>query len=156
MSGARFVGIERILLATDFSQWSVQALEHALSMAQRFEAELFMVHGIEPLAAEAMDDEDEDGNFDEFFEDLVKRSQAQLEGLLARAQEVGVRARFHIEIGQRWRIILEQARVEEADLIILGRRAYQDQEGVSLGTTSQRVYFGSDRPVLIVPCDPNA
>lgn len=151
MSGGEGAEMRCILLATDFGQWSTGAVDKALSMARRYGAELFMVHGIEALAKEAIDDDEEDGNFDEFFEELVKNSQDQLEALVARAEEAGVSARFHIEIGQRWRIILEQARIEEVDLIILGRRAYQEQDNLALGTTSQRVYFSSDRPVLIVP-----
>lgn len=152
MSGREQAGMRCILLATDFSQWSLKAVEYALSMASRYEAELFMVHGIEPLATEAIDhDDEEDGNFDEFFEGLVKQAQTRLEELVGQAEEAGVSARFHIEIGQRWKIILDQARIEDADMIVLGRRSYQDQESLSLGTTSQRVYFGSERPVLIVP-----
>lgn len=144
-------GVRRILLATDFSQWTARAVEFTFDLARCFNAEVYMVHGIEPIADAAVDKEAEDGDFDEFFGELVEKSRQQLEDLVEAAEEQGVTARFHIEIGERWRIITDHAEEEDVDMIILGRRAYKDHQDVSLGTTSQRVYFGSNRPVLTVP-----
>ena len=137
-----------ILLATDFSQSSTGATAFALELARTMEAELYLVHGIEPIAGA---EEGDDGDFDEFFEELVRKSEKELEKLVARAQSEGVTARFHIEIGERWKTVVTQAEEIEADLVVLGRRMYRDQRDVSLGTTSQRVFFGSNRPVLVVP-----
>lgn len=143
--------VERILLATDFSRWTTNAVDYAFEMARCFDAEVLMVHGIEPIADGAVDDQDEDGDFDEFFGDLVDKSRRELEELVVRAEQEDVKARFHIEIGERWRIILDYAAQEEADIIVLGRRAQVDQQDFALGTTSQRVFFGTERPVLTVP-----
>ncbi len=153
MDEVRKPEVQRILLATDFSQWTTKAVDFAFHLAGCFGAEIYMVHGIEPIANVAVDDEedDEDSDFDDFFGELIEKSTARLEELVTRAQEEGISARFHIEIGQRWRIILDQASTEDVDMIILGRRAYKDHQDISLGTTSQRVYFGSSRPVLTVP-----
>lgn len=137
-----------ILLATDFSQSSARATEYAFELAECMKAEVFLVHGIEPIAGA---EEGEDGDFDEFFGELMKKSEGELEKLVAEAEERGVTARFHIEIGARWKIVLAQAEAEDVDLVILGRRHYGEDEEVSLGTTSQRVFFGSNRPVLVAP-----
>ena len=145
--------VDRILLATDFSQWTTKAVEFSIKFAECFDAEILMVHGIEPIADAAVDEEDEDGNFDEFFGDLVERSRQRLEELVTVAEERGVTARFHIEIGERWRIILEHAEEEDVDLIVLGRRSFEMDKDVPLGTTSQQVYFRSRRPVFTVPSD---
>lgn len=146
--------VRRILLATDFSRWTTKAVEFAFQLGRSFDAEVLLVHGIEPLADAAVDDEDEDGHFDEFFGELTEKSKAKLEGLVAQAENQGVAARFHIEIGQRWRIITNYAEEYDVDLIILGRRTYKDHQDLSLGTTSQKVYFSSHRPVLTVPAEP--
>lgn len=143
--------VERILVATDFSRWTSGALEYAFEMARCFDAEVLMVHGIEPIAEQAVDEEDDDGEFDKFFEELVEKSRDELEELVDQAERQDVKARFHIEIGERWRIILDHADSEDVDLIVMGRRAQVDERDLSLGTTSQRVYFGTERPVLTVP-----
>ncbi len=145
--------IDRVLLATDFSRWTTKAVEFAFDIARSFDAEVLMVHGIEPIADAAVDEEAEDGDFGEFFGELVERSRQKLEDLVARAEAQQVAARFHIEIGERWRIIIDQAEREEVDLIIMGRRAFDEQSELSLGTTSQRVFFGARRPVMTVPTE---
>lgn len=145
--------VERILLATDFSEWSTTAVEYGFEMARSLDAELLMVHGIEPISDAAVDEQEEDDEFDEFFEELVDQARDKLETLVDRAEARDVRARFHIEIGQRAGIILEYADSEDVDLIVLGRRSRDDQPDFSLGTTSQRVFYGTERPVLTVPAD---
>lgn len=143
--------VERILLACDFSRWTTKAVEYAFDMAGCFDAEVLMVHGIEPIADEAVDEDAEDGDFEDFFGDLMDNSRRELEELVDEAEQRGVKARFHIEIGERWQIILQHAEQEDADMIVVGRRARGDSEDRTLGITSQRVYFGTDRPVLVVP-----
>ncbi len=142
--------VERILLATDFSRWSSGAIEYAFEMGRCFDAEVLMVHGIEPISDAAVDEEG-DEDFDEFFEELVEKSRSRLEEMVDEAERMDVKARFHIEIGQRWKIILNHAESEDVDLIVMGRRGNVDQTELSLGTTSQRVFFGTNRPVLTVP-----
>ncbi len=153
MSGVGSIDVDRILLATDFSRWTTRAVDFTFDMARCFNAEVLMVHGIEPIADAALDAEDEEGDFDEFFGELTERSRQKLENLVEQAEQMGVTARFHIEIGERWRIILEHADAEDVDLIVLGRRAYEQGEDVPLGTTSQRVFFGTQRPVMTVPTE---
>lgn len=145
--------VERILLATDFSRRTTKAIDYAFEMAGCFDAEVLMVHGIEPIADEAVDEEAEDGDFEEFFGELTAKSRRELEELVGEAEQRGVKARFHIEIGERWQIILRHAEQEDADLIVVGRRSHRDAGDLSLGTTSQRVYFGTERPVMVVPMD---
>lgn len=143
--------VQRILLATDFSRWTSGAVEYAFEMARCFDAEVLMIHGIEPISDNAVDDQEHDEEFEQFFGDLVEQSRQKLEQLVELAEQRDVKARFHIEIGERWRIVLDQADAEDVDLIVLGRRSPDEQPDSPLGTTSQRVYFGSERPVLTVP-----
>ncbi len=146
--------VRRILLATDFSRWTARAVEFAFELGRCFDAEVLIVHGIEPIADAAVDEDDEDGHFDDFFGELTEKSRANLEELVSQAEEQGVAARFHIEVGQRWRIINGYADEFDVDMIILGRRTYKDHLDLSMGTTSQKVYFSSHRPVLTVPGEP--
>ncbi|MFU8805995.1 MAG: universal stress protein [Bradymonadaceae bacterium] len=143
--------IQAILVATDFSDRSMKAETFAFSMAERFGATLVFVHGIEPILG--TDDGDENDDFEEFYERLRVKAREQLRERVERARLQGLQARFHVEVGPRWGIILERAEVEDADMIVIGRRSYTEGGPISLGTTSQRVYFGSHRPVFIVPLE---
>jgi nucleotide-binding universal stress UspA family protein len=143
--------IESIVVATDFSERSARAEAFAFSMAERFGAAVVFVHGIEPILG--TDGDDGGSEFDEFYGRLRAKARDQLDVRIERAKALGLTARAHVELGPRWRVVLERAEVEDADIIIIGRRSYVDGGPVALGTTSQRVYFGSQRPVLIVPLD---
>ncbi len=140
--------LQTIVVATDFSERSDDAVEHALVMASKFGASVVFVHGIEKIADEADDDS---GELAEFYERLAARAHVKVEVQIARASALGVTARSAIVVGARWRVILDCADTENADLIIVGRRSYADQESLPVGTTSQRVFFASQRPVMMVP-----
>ena len=55
-----------------------------------------------------------------------------------------------IETGDPLAVILERAREQSADLIVLGEPGKQGLKEFVLGTTAERVVPHSDRPVLIV------
>ncbi len=140
--------LKTIVVATDFSERTDGAVEHALEMAKKFGASVVFVHGIEKIADLS---EDASGELTEFYERLAARAHVKVEVQIARASALGVTARSSITVGARWRVILDCADHEDADLIVVGRRSYADQESLPVGTTSQRVFFASQRPVLMVP-----
>ena len=148
--------VKTVLLATDFSRWTTNAVEYAFGVARCFDAEVLMVHGIEPISDAAVEDDDDGDDLGEFYGELSEKARDRLEELVEEADRRDVNARYHIEIGQRWRIVLDCAEEEDVDLIVVGRRAQIDHENLSLGTTSQRIYFGTDRPVMTVPSDPQS
>lgn len=139
---------ETIVVATDFSERSEQAEKHALVLAEKFGASVVFVHGIEGIIDLA---EEESAELTEFYDRLRERANKKMAVQLDRASKRGVEASAQVVVGARWQVVLECAEQENADLIILGRRSYADQASVPVGTTSQRVYFASTRPVLMVP-----
>lgn len=143
--------LQSIVVATDFSARSEKAELYASTLARKFGATLIFVHAIEAILSS--NDDDGHDEFKDFYARLTRNARERLEERLREAHRRGIEARYHVEVGARWQIVLERAEVEEADLIVIGRRAYQERGNVPLGTTSQRVYFSSRRPVLIVPLE---
>lgn len=142
-------GISTILLATDFSEACRLAERRARELAQRFGASLVVVHGIEPIMGVDADDVDE---LDEFYRTLLDRAEEQMERRLARYAEANLLVKQHIRIGPRWRVVLEIADEEGVDVIVIGRRAASEGDA-PVGTTSEKVFLGSARPVLFVPVE---
>jgi len=52
--------------------------------------------------------------------------------------------------GQVANVILETARKDEVDIIVVGRRGYSGIKGWLLGSTSKQVVDECDKPILIV------
>jgi nucleotide-binding universal stress UspA family protein len=142
--------INRILLATDFGRRTSGAENHAVKLAENFDSRLLLVHAIEPIG-DLDDEEEQGGEIREFYDRLEEQAERQMRERSATYDEQGIVSEHHIEIGYRWRVILDLAEEHQVDLVVLGRRSYSDRETISLGTTSQKVYFACNRPVLLVP-----
>lgn len=142
--------VKTIVLATDFSEQSRTAEEQAIKLAQTCEATLHVVHGIEPI----MGVEDKDSEeFEDFYQRLIDRAEHEMEKRIEEFGALNLTVKQQIRIGPRWKIVLEHAEEEDADLIVLGRRSYTADRRAPLGTTSQKIFYGSSRPVLFVPTD---
>lgn len=142
--------INSILLATDFGGRSMAAEKQALRLAEDYGSRVLLVHAIEPIG-DLDDHEEQNGELREFYSRLEDQAEKQMRERSVDYDERGIVSEHHIQIGHRWRVILDLAEEEDVDLVVLGRRAYSDRESISLGTTSQKVYFGCNRPVLLVP-----
>ena len=138
--------IEKILFPTDFSTRSFSAREHALYLAQALDSSVYLLHAIEPLKYEEVDDE---------IREFYKTLETQLGEKMEREKEVfekrGLRVDTDIVIGQRWKVKNTYAKEKGIDLIIMGSHGIRTETGeVSVGTTSHKVMFSSPCPVLIV------
>lgn len=144
--------IDAVMLATDFGERSAAAERFALEMAVARGAALHIVNAIEPImGVDESDDEAEE--FEQFYEKLLKRADREVEKRISKWQSHNIIVRHHVQIGQRWRVVLDYAESANVDVLVLGRRSYRAGEKMSFGTTSQKVFFGSSRPVLFVPSD---
>lgn len=144
------IGISSILVATDFSDRSAAAEEMAVLLATQNRAALHVVTAIEPIIGVEHGDEDAE-EFAEFYQKLIRRAESELQLRLAAWSDKKMVVKHHIEVGPRWRVILEAAEAQNAGLIVLGRRHYSSDS--PLGTTSHKVFIGAQHPVLFVPAE---
>ena len=138
--------IESILFPTDFSQKSSAAREHALYLAEALGAKVHILHAIEPLEYETLDEE-----IREFYGNLEKLLGEKMADEKKVFGDKGINVDTEIIIGQRWRVINNYANEKETDMIVMGSHGFKTESGeVSVGTTSHKVMFTAPCPVLIV------
>ena len=138
--------IERILYPTDFSAKTESAREHAIYMAQSLNSSLDLLHAIEPLDYDEMDEEIID-----FYKGLENQLEEKMEAEKEIFQKADLKIRAEIIIGPRWKVINNYAKENNIDLIIMGSHGVRNEAGdISIGTTSHKVMFSSPCPVLIV------
>ena len=128
-----------VLFATDFSRPSLAALPQAIGMAQEFDAALIMLHLVHPDIRSAS----------ERYR-IREKYEADLRALVADAD---VDAEFVVEFAPVAQGILDFARKQEADLIVLGVRgggALARAETHLPGASAYRVVTESHCPVLTV------
>ncbi len=135
--------IGKILFPTDFSPCSQQALDHALFLAQRHEAELHMLHAVVLLDADPHhpehhfpDPAEVDRRLRRMTDgrDLEKVAlrQVQLRGISAPA------------------VILDYAEEEDVDLIVAGTHGRRGLRHMLLGSVAEELVRLASCPVLTV------
>jgi nucleotide-binding universal stress UspA family protein len=138
--------LKKILVPIDFSQTSAQALPYAASLAERFGAEVILLHVIEPLPLPV------DSGYVPPGPQSPDRKVAQ-DHLLRLRQEVfaaDAPARTLVRIGAPFQEIADAAKSLGADLIVLTTHGYTGLTHVLLGSTAERVVRYADCPVLVV------
>lgn len=146
--------IKRILVALDGSEHSFKALDLASDVAQKFGADLTLLHVVTSRALPAPLRE-----FlgKEHLHGPPKWAQEQLVGEnIVRAAEEKARARgatvgqVIIEDGDPSKVIVEVAERINADLLVMGSRGLSDLEGLILGSVAHKVSHLSHCTVVTV------
>jgi len=153
------VRIEKILVGCDFSPDSGQAFNHALSLAQEFQAELHLTYVIEPPTQPDLHQEDTSVSeeIQQGYRDLLTRKLTEMvpeEGRYWCTPQTGL-----LE-GQPYEEIVRYAESKDIDMIVLGVRGHGMVKTLFLGSTTDRVVRRSPCPVLSVSLkvqnDPNS
>jgi nucleotide-binding universal stress UspA family protein len=146
-SGAPIV-FKRILCAVDFSPCSRRAVSYALSLAEEAGGALTLLHVIE-----GFDDEPpatSHFNVPEYRLHLERSSVERLSELVPPETRAWCNCRTIVRGGKAHREILQFAKTEGADLIVLGVRGRGAVDLALFGSTTNQVVRGADCPVLTV------
>ena len=144
------IDLHRILVPTDFSKHSHNALTYAVAFADKFGAELFLLHVVQDLAL--------------FIPEAVsvappvappveQMTAAAREALGRVVSENGLdRQKVHCEVreGTPFYEIIQYAKEAGIDLIIMGTHGHTGLAHVLLGSTTEKVVRKSPCPVLTV------
>ncbi len=138
------LAIRRILVPIDLSARSADAAEYAQVVADRFNAELILLHVLEPLAADfAMTDPGL-----ALMTDFIGQRKAEAEAALGRIGPVGGAIRRLIRQGDPAEQILECATKENADLIVMPTQGHSRVRQFLIGSVTAKVLHDATMPVL--------
>ncbi|MGQ0550972.1 MAG: universal stress protein [Armatimonadota bacterium] len=143
------IKVRRILVPTDFSSGAQAALNWASALAGTFGAEMLLLHVLDVrLAAIAGLPPDLAAMpaVDELVQSVSAEAEQQMQALAARFPD----ARTILKEGVPRVIILEVAKAEGADLIVLGTHGRTGLSHVLFGSVAEHVVRHSHVPVLTV------
>lgn len=139
------VRIGRILVPTDFSEPSLQALKYARVLAMQFRAKLDLINvfdvqfeapSLAPLYATG--------------EEIERRLGERLRTFAKNLGRAPRSWRCHARIGHAFKEICEAARKLRTDLIVTATRGQSGLKHVLMGSTAERIVRHASCPVLVV------
>lgn len=145
------IKLEHLLVATDFSACSKEALDHAVQLAQKMNGRLTLLHVFEsPFFYPA---ETPLGNYPEVYQWLQDFKQEELKNLDALTNEIrkeGLPVEALFKEGAPSVEILRTAKEINADLIVMGTHGRKGFSHVMMGSVAERVAREAPCPVFIV------
>lgn len=136
----------RLLLATDLSSRCDRALDRAVELARRWDAELTAVHALEQAPAFAAAQE----RRKRFWHTRQDRSLAMARQLRADILDDGVEAVVVVEEGDPGDVVVRAAEARDVSLIIAGHARAEPFGRLLLGATVERLARHATAPVLVV------
>ncbi len=143
------LGIQKILVPIDFSEHSKNALQHAIFYAKQFDAELLLIYVVEPTVYPA-DLSFGQVAFPSIEHELSQRGKAELDELAKKQAAKHVRVRTMIRTGKPFLEIIDAAKQEHVDLIIIATHGHTGVEHLLFGSTAEKVVRKAHCPVLVV------
>jgi len=150
---ARGLHFNKILVGCDFSPAANAALEYGVSLAQEFEAELHLIHVLEPQVYSDFLATTLDGMHGETG-DIKEKLDQRLTNLITPEAMNWCRISSAVTEGRPFEAITDYAGDNGIDLVVLGVRGHGVVETLFLGSTTDRVVRKAQCPVLSVsPAD---
>lgn len=147
--------IKKIILATDFSDISKNAGDHALFLSHAYKAELIVLHVLDTNGSEFpsyyfFSTE----GFDRLAENQAQIRQQGKDALNKLAGSFDLKVKTIYKEGDPGHEIIHVAEEENADLIVLGTHGYSGWKRFTLGSVAE--FVGRHAPCAVLTVRPKA
>jgi nucleotide-binding universal stress UspA family protein len=138
--------LRNVLFATDFSNASAAALNHALSIARRYDARIYLAHVIRPDAYQLVPPE----AVAMASEQTQRYAEQQMAQLLVSGRLRDIPHQVLLEQGELWPTLAAMIERYEIDLIVVGTHGRTGVRKLLLGSAAEEIFRMSACPVLTV------
>jgi nucleotide-binding universal stress UspA family protein len=144
------LSISRILVPTDFSEPSDEALEYAKGLATCLGSSIHVLHVLEDLAAHAWTTEVYVSALPGVHEEMERQARERLDQALTPEEKTKYKAELALRMGSAFVEVLRYAREHGIDLIVMGTHGRGAIAHMLLGSVAERVVRKAPCPVLTV------
>lgn len=144
--------IRHILVPIDFSKSARAALSAAVDMAEKYEANIDLLHVIPPPSYVPLErtifGEGKEKTIDDAMRSSAEKQLAQV--VAALPEGIQERVSTHLEMGVPSKTIVRYAEAEKTDLVVMGTRGRTGLDEIIIGSVAERVLRRCPCPVLTV------
>lgn len=139
--------MEKILVSLDGSESSIKALKKTGELASKFSSKIVLLHVVSNVVDSAYLALNEYKQaIDKAYEETGKEILEEASELLAK----DIKVKTLLKHGDPGKVIIDTAKVEGVDLIVMGNRGLTPVSRVMLGSVSNKVLNNTKSSVLIV------
>ncbi len=147
--------IKLILCPVDFSEFSVRAYHHALSLAEHYRAQMVVQNIVELSRYPYADYVASQGDYAEFCRALHEGGKAKLREFVEKHTHDEIRLELVVNEGAAADSILSLAQARNVDLIVMGTHGRRGFDRLVLGSVTDRVMRTARCPVLAISKAPH-
>lgn len=144
------ITLATIVVPTDFSDASEQALRYGKAMAKAFGASLHVLHVVQEPFAQPWAVEAYGFSLATLQDEWVKEATARLEQAVPEAERAALKATLVTRLGHPYLEILRYADEQKAGLIVMGTHGRGPLGHMVMGSVAERVVRKAACPVLTV------
>ncbi len=143
-----------VLAGTDFSDSSRPAVLNAIALAEKFGAELHLMHVIDTTDTPQQNVARMSGH-NSMRQSINDYAQSRLEAFAESLEHAPAKINLHLDWGSPWRDMCQLASTLQADLIVIGNVGRRGVQGLLLGNTADRILSHCKASVLAVKAAPH-
>jgi nucleotide-binding universal stress UspA family protein len=142
-----FKNIQKILVPTDGSDYSMRAAEYGIGIAKMLSAQILVVYVIDNMVIDQISKATERESVEW---ELKEAGQRYVNYVLGLAEKEGVKSSSLLAKGRPYEQIVHLARELNIDLIVMGTYGRRGAERVLIGSVAERVIEYAPCPVLVI------
>lgn len=142
---------KKIIAATDFSEYSDKALQSAVDIAERTNAQIFLVHVVDRIQQCVADYCVDEGTMMQIENQSLRASREKMQKEvedLSRSRKVSIS--FDVKRGVPYEEILKEQEEKDADLIVIASHGKTGILEHLTGSVADKVVHHAQCPVLLV------
>lgn len=144
------IDLKRILVPTDFSEFSHHALTYAVAFAEKFGAELHLLHVVQDIGVLVPDLVTAAPPMMPSVDQMSTAARGALDRLAQEKQLDRLPLHKHVSQGTPFYEIIRLAKEADIDLIVMGTHGRSGLTHVLMGSVSEKVVRKAPCPVLTV------
>jgi len=146
MQGNTKISVTRIMLMTDFSKVSEQALEYASAVARRYDARIYLTHIISPDSYQLA----EPSLAEATYQNLRQAAEQSIADILVSGKLRGIPHEVLLYEGSLWPTVESLIKEYGIDLVVIGTHGRGQFKKMILGSVAEEVFRQAGCPVLTV------
>ena len=143
--------IRKIMVAYDFSDYSKEALEFAVQLADELKSNLMIVNVINQREVDALRRAEMEGSgvsVDQFIKDNKKDRINLINEVVEKLSAKHLTVEVKIKIGVPFCELIQAAKDSGVDLVVMGRKGRSNLSGILFGTTAEKMFRHCPVPLV--------